>query len=146
MDLLFSIVLGMARLRCAGYNPLPGFIQNLAQNAPISWHRDLFFAYLRLVRARNSKGTAPTTPSGSKKKQSLEQPPTATLLPRAKGILPLPEFLNTADAHYRLLAHLILPCAQHALEKAPGEFILPGGVAKSNEQNSKLGCACFISC
>lgn len=133
----------MARLRCVGYNPLLKYIQRLVQDSSVSWHRGLFLAFVQLVRSRTTHHPKATISSnwrsasaGTKKRPSFsERPPLSSC--KVGDSLSLAQYLNTADAHFKILSQLVLPCVQHSLEKSPGDFVLPGGTAKPAEENSK---------
>ncbi|VDM04509.1 unnamed protein product [Schistocephalus solidus] len=115
-DLLFTLVVGMARLRCVGYNRLRRHVQKLAFTSTPAWHRKLFLSYVSLVKRRVS--------GAETSRKEPEVPLEVSTSSVASKVLPLAEYLVTPEAHFKLLAHLILPCVQRALEQSPQEFLL----------------------
>lgn len=138
-DLIFHVVAGMSRYHCVGHNPLPRFIQRLAREAPVSWCRSIFLHFVVLMNRRIEALTAGVSASskassGGKKKQSMSESFSTgqTILTSVK------QYIETSEAQVKLIAHLILPCLYHALQKDPAGLVALGLPPKPDESNSKI--------
>lgn len=130
----------MARLRCVGFNPLRRFITNLAQTSSIEWHRALFLQFVELVRNRTNEARQQQSQSGTgnnkrRKTQQLSKP---VLGEHSTSLLAFSQYLATPKAQFKLLANLILPCLQHALEKAPQQLLSRGKPPRPSQTDGKV--------
>ncbi|KAM7539597.1 hypothetical protein Aperf_G00000045134 [Anoplocephala perfoliata] len=130
-DLIFRIVAGMSRYHCVGHNPLSRFIQRLAREAPVAWCRSIFLHFVVLMNRRIE--ILPTGVSGSnKKKQSMNE----SFSTGHSILTSVKQYIETSEAQVKLMAHLIVPCLYHALQKDPAGLVALGLPPKPEEPNS----------
>nr|CDS25899.2 transformation:transcription domain associated [Hymenolepis microstoma] len=132
-DLLFAIVAGMSRHHCVGQNPLSRFIQRLAKEASVAWCREIFLYFVALMKKRIEASDISAAKTASRKKHQVPSDST----PNRQGITTsVSEYLETSEAHAKLLANFITPCLFQALQTDPAGLIALGKPPKPDEPNS----------
>ncbi|VDN95889.1 unnamed protein product [Rodentolepis nana] len=133
-DLLFSIVAGMSRHHCVGQNPLSRFIQRLAKEASVSWCREIFLYFVALMKKRIEASDISAAKTPSRKKHQTPN----DLTSNRQGIsTSVSQYLETSEAHAKLLANFITPCLFQALQTDPAGLIALGSPPKPDEPNSE---------